>query len=603
MALIDEIKALPNEPGVYEYFNDNAKLLYVGKAKSLKKRVRSYFSFEENIAPSPKLSPRIAKMISETTHINYIVTPSEQDALILENSFIKQLKPKYNILLRDDKTYPYIYLDLSADFPRFEITRKIINGKNIKYFGPFFRGAKEILDAVYLEFKLVQKKSCIKEKRACIFHQIGRCHAPCEGKISKADYGKIIQAATKKIKQPNLLIANLSSIMQNLSENENYEEAAKIRDQIEIIGDLGIKVKIDIKKLENFEVIAINSLHSVICAIRFSVRDGKIAASNHSFILDDGVNNDFSELYKQIILDAFSKDTPISTTKIYTYDSFEDMDLVAQILQSYHDKKFTIQSPKLGDKKELCQIAFNNATLLIENQLKTSNYEFLREFRDYFGLSKIPLKVECFDNSHLFTQAKVGAFISWNTDKFDKSGYRHVHLQSTNDYDQMKEMLLHRALRFDKLSPPDLIVIDGGQALLNLADEILTSSGANIDVIAISKEKIDTKANRAKGSARDKIYTKIAKFTLSPTDKKLQFLQRLRDEAHRFAISFHQKTKRSSDIKSSKLAKIISAASIKKLLDYFGNFEAIYTADFDDIVKLTNKTVAKKIMQSKNEIS
>ncbi len=193
--LIDELKTLPNEPGVYQYFDKNSKLLYVGKAKVLKNRVKSYFSFTGTLSPSSRLSPRIAKMINEAVHIEWITTSSESDALILENSFIKQLKPKYNILLRDDKTYPYIYVDLSSNFPRFEITRKVIKGKNIKYFGPFFKGAKEILEALYLEFKLVQKKSCLKDKKACLFHQINRCHAPCIGAIKKEEYAKIGSSA------------------------------------------------------------------------------------------------------------------------------------------------------------------------------------------------------------------------------------------------------------------------------------------------------------------------------------------------------------------------------------------------------------------------
>ncbi|STA63196.1 excinuclease ABC subunit C [Campylobacter ureolyticus] len=180
--LINDIKSLPNLPGVYEYFDENGKLLYVGKAKNLKKRVRSYFSFTPKLAPNPRVSLRIQKMINESIHLKYIVTKSEADALILENSFIKQLNPKYNILLRDDKTYPYIYIDLNENFPRFNITRKVIKGSNIKYFGPYFKGSREILETLYMKFKLIQKKGCLKNKKACLFYQINRCLAPCEEK-------------------------------------------------------------------------------------------------------------------------------------------------------------------------------------------------------------------------------------------------------------------------------------------------------------------------------------------------------------------------------------------------------------------------------------
>ena len=201
---------------MYQYFDAAGKLLYVGKAKILKNRVKSYFSFTPALAPSPRLSARIAKMIGEAVHLEYIVTPSESDALILENSFIKQLKPKYNILLRDDKTYPYIYVNLDDDFPRFEITRKIVKGKNIRYFGPYFHGAKEILQTLYMQFPLVQKKNCVKGKKACLFHQIGRCAAPCEDKISKQDYARIVQSALTALKNPQKMVPQLQERMARL---------------------------------------------------------------------------------------------------------------------------------------------------------------------------------------------------------------------------------------------------------------------------------------------------------------------------------------------------------------------------------------------------
>ncbi|ALV24992.1 UvrABC nucleotide excision repair complex, subunit UvrC [Campylobacter iguaniorum] len=600
--LADELKSLPNSPGVYQYFDASSKLLYVGKAKVLKNRVKSYFSFTPTLAPSPRLSPRIAKMISEAVHIEWIEAPSESDALILENSFIKQLKPKYNILLRDDKTYPYIYIDLSLDFPRFEITRKVIKGKNIKYFGPFFKGAKEILEALYLEFKLVQKKSCLKDKKACLFHQIGRCEAPCIGKISKENYSKIVNEAIKKLKNPELLIENLSNLMSNYAINENYEEAAKLRDSINTIKDISIKVEVDIARLEDFEAIAISCERGFVCSVRLSIRDGKVAFANHTLSKANDISNlDSSSLYKQILLEAFPPDEPVATGKIYTRDEFEDMELVSEILSKRHGKKFNISSPKSGDKKSICNVAFTNASSFIDKHLKTHNYEFLNEIKDYFKLTNLPIKIECFDNSHLFGSAPVAGMIAWELDKFKKEHYRHIHLKTTNDYDQMNEMLTHRALGFEKLSPPDLWVIDGGEALLNLAKNIISSSGANVDIIAISKEKVDAKAHRAKGSANDKIYTEFGKLSLSPNDKKLQFFQRLRDEAHRFAITFHQNTRKKQDMASSKLANLgVSQGSIKKLLNLFENFENIHNASFEEIAKATNKSVATKIFNSKS---
>ena len=595
--LIDELKSLPNSPGVYQYFDKNSKLLYVGKAKNLKNRVKSYFNADAT--PNSNLSPRITKMISEAVHIEWITTQSEQDALILENSFIKQLNPKYNILLRDDKTYPYICLDLNSDFPRFEITRKVLKGSNIKYFGPFFKGANEILEALYTEFKLVQKRSCLKEKKGCLFHQIGRCYAPCLGLIDKNNYAKIIEEAIKKIKNPQLLIPNLEKIMLSLAQNENYEEAAKIRDQIKAINDTRVKIQIDLAKLEDFEVISVNSSLGFVCGVRFSIKDGKVCSSTHIIKpAKDMVESDLEAVYRVMILDAFGIDQPINSTKIYTYINLEDSKILADILNSRHNKKFQIIQPKIGEKKELVNIAYQNAFELIKKHIKTNDYTLARDIQESFGLNNLPLKIEIFDNSHLFGAAPVGAMVVWENGEFNKAKYHHMHLNSINDYDQMSQVLTHRAKSFEKTAPPDLWIIDGGGALLNLAEDIIKSSGANVDIIAISKEKIDAKANRAKGKANDKIYTNIGKFSLNSNDTKLQFIQRLRDEAHRFAISFHQKSRQKSDLQSSQLSALgISKGSIIKLINYFGSFENIQKASFDEIKKVTNKIVATKIIK------
>jgi excinuclease ABC subunit C len=312
---------------------------------------------------------------------------------------------------------------------------------------------------------------------------------------------------------------------------------------------------------------------------------------------DSNLNDDFlDEIYKQTLLEAFPAELPVGASKIFVYRDFEDAALVAQILSERHGVKFEIVAPKIGEKRKICDLARENALALIDKHLRTHNYEFLRGLQEYFSLTHLPLKIECFDNSHLFGAAPVGGMIAWDTDKFAKSGYRHMHLSSANDYDQMREMLISRAQRFDKLAPPDLWVLDGGDALLRLASEIAASSGANIDIIAISKEKIDAKAHRAKGRANDNIYTLSGKFVLPPSDPKLQFFQRLRDEAHRFAITFHQKTRRKEDLASGELSAAgVSAGSIAKLIKYFGTFEAIKEASAEEIAKVTNKSVAEKI--------
>ena len=209
MRLEETIKQLPSSAGVYQYFDKNGHLLYVGKAKNLSNRVKSYWQFTPNLRASSQLGSRIAKMISQTVSMGYIVVNSEHDALILENSLIKQLNPKYNILLRDDKTYPYIYIDNSEEYPRFDITRKILKSKEITYFGPFSVAARDILDSVYETCKLVQKKACLKSKKLCLYYQIDKCLGPCELDVTQQRYNKELGLATSFIKNKNLLLKKL----------------------------------------------------------------------------------------------------------------------------------------------------------------------------------------------------------------------------------------------------------------------------------------------------------------------------------------------------------------------------------------------------------
>ena len=595
--LIDEIRTLPNEPGVYQYFDAQNRLLYVGKAKILKNRVKSYFKFTPSLAPAEKLSPRISKMISEAVHLEYIVTPSEADALKLEKSIKKQLKPKNNIKLRDDKTYPYIFINLNDDFPRFEITRKVVKGSNIRYFGPYFSGASELLEALYLNFNLVQKKSCIKGKKACLFYQLKRCYAPCEGKISKENYAKIVNEAIAALQNPNLLITRLEELMLNYAKAEDYEQAAATRDKIQTLKNMQTKVEVDLAKLEDFEAYSVACVHDMICAVRFSVQSGKITGVKTDITQAKNAQKDeINEAYKQAILKSFIAGQPIISTKIYVYESFEDSELVEEILNERFGRKFSITYPKIGDKRKICEIATKNAEVSIEKYLKTHDNELLNEIKEYFDLAHTPYVVEAYDNSHLFGEASVGAMVRYEHGEWAKQNYRHMHLSSKNDYDQMKESLTARALRFDKLSPPDLWVIDGGEVLLNLACEILASSGANVDVIAISKEKIDAKAHRAKGEAKDKIYTKNGSFSLSTSDKKLQFFQKMRDESHRFVISFHRKTRQKNDMQRSILKQAgVSEGSIAKLISFYGSFDKISEANLDEVAKITNKSVAEKL--------
>ena len=336
MNLEEKLKQLPNDAGVYQYFNKEGKLLYIGKAKNLKNRVKSYFRFTPNLGPADKLGPRIFKMISEVEFLEWIIAPSEHDALILENSLIKQLKPKYNILLRDDKTYPYLYIDNSELFPRIEITRRVYKDKNIKYFGPYSTGARDILDSIYEIVPLVQKKSCLKGKEACLFHQIKKCHAPCVGKITQADYALLVKDALSYVYNKKKLVAKLQIVMEKYSEDFRFEEAMKIRDRIKTIEKSEIKTSMDLATTENLDLFAIKAGIKRAVIVRLFIRDGKLASSSYDFIklnfLEDNSALDLSEAYSRAIINYYDNEIPILPKEILLAQEIEDKDYIEEFL-------------------------------------------------------------------------------------------------------------------------------------------------------------------------------------------------------------------------------------------------------------------------------
>ncbi len=584
--MLRKIQNLPNEPGVYQFFDKNLKLLYVGKAKNLKNRVKSYFSFTPKLSPSPRLSARIYNMITQANSLEYIVLKSEHDALILENSLIKQLKPKYNILLRDDKTYPYIYIDLNKDFPRFEITRHIQKGSHIKYFGPFTTAARDILNALYELYPLVQKRGSLKGKKACLFYQIGRCLAPCEGKVSKDEYMKIVENSLQLLKNKNLIIEQLDKKMNFYAQNELFEEASKVRDAIQRIKNSTIFSQIDLKSSEHFDLFYVLTKEVKAVLVKIFVRDGKIVSIVSNILKND---NGFSvdEIYKSAILEFYKDDKPIIANTVIIGKEFSELKLLEEFVNSKSSKKVSFVIPKRGAKKELIDIAKQNAEESLKE--KKENISIVKLLKDKLKLSKTPYSIEAYDNSHLQGSSPVGSMIFYEN-TFVKSRYRHYNLSSTDEYSQMKELLSKRCESFEKNPPPDLWVIDGGETLLKLAKNICDSFGVDIDIIAISKEKSGKKTIRSKGKAKDRIYGVNGEIILNDYDKCKLFIQKLRDEAHRFAIKFHRSQKLKKDKKISLLEqKGIGKAKIVKLLNYFGTFDAIQKASKKDIEKVIGK--------------
>lgn len=600
MTLKETIQQLPTSAGVYQYFDTNGHLLYVGKAKKLKNRVKSYFSFTPELCAAQKLSVRITKMINQTKSMNYIVVNSEHDALILENSLIKQLNPKYNILLRDDKTYPYIYIDNSMEYPRFEITRKIINDKDITYYGPYSVGARDILNSVYETCKLVQKKGCLKSKKLCLYHQINQCLGPCELPITKARYQEEIDLATSLIKNKKLLTKKLEQKMEFYAQDLRFEEAGEIRDRLERISKSEIKSEIDFASDENYDIFAIAEGEKRLVILKIFMRDGRIISSKHNFIqLNEGYDKD--EVYRRTLMEYYGDTKAPIIAPILLQEDFQEIEIIKEHLSAVFGKKAQISIPKTGKKKQLIELALLNANELLQRDKNNTDNKILYELQELFELQRLPARVECFDNSHMSGMATVGAMITYENSKYDKSSYRLYHLDAKDEYSQMRETLSRRVEGFSKNPPPDLWVLDGGATLLKLAREILDSNGVNLDVIAISKEKVDAKAHRAKGKANDIIYTKTQVFKLQNSDKRLQWVQNLRDEAHRSAIGFHKKTKLRLD-KESKLLSIkgISEAKIKKLLNHFGTFEALKSLSEEDISLVLNEKDAKIIKKTYN---
>jgi len=588
MTLEQTIKQLPHAAGIYQYFDKNEHLLYIGKAKNLSNRVRSYFTITPKLKPNPTLSTRITRMIEQTVSMNYIVVKSEHDALILENSLIKQLNPKYNILLRDDKTYPYIYIDTSEQYPRPNITRKIIKSPDIKYFGPYSVGAREILNSIYEICRLVQKKGSIKSKKLCLYYQINKCLGMCEKNIPHATYQKELDLAVTLIKNKKLLIKKLQEKMEFYADELRFEEALELRDRIDKINRSEIKSEIDFASDENYDIFAIKNSTTRAVIVRIFMRDGKIISSSHDFIqLNEGYDED--ELYQRVLLDFYKNEKPPIIAPILVASKFNEIDMITEYLSKIFEKKAQITHPKKGDKKHLIDLALLNADELLKKDKTDESYKLLDEIKELFELERLPNRVECFDNSHMAGVATVGAMIVYENSKFDKKSYRTYHLKTKDEYAQMRETLTRRVQNFSKNSPPDLWVIDGGATLLKLALEILNSNGVFVDVIAISKEKVDAKSHRAKGKAHDIIHTIKDTFKLKPSDKRLQWVQNLRDEAHRSAITFHKKTKLKLD-KESKLLNLngISMAKIKKLLNHFGTFEALKNLNIEEISSVLN---------------
>ena len=579
------IKIAPDKPGVYRMIGNDDKVLYIGKAKNIKKRIVAYSHIE-------KLPLRLQRMVSEIRKMEFIIVENEAKALLMENELIKELSPKYNILLKDDKTFPDIMINLREEFPALRKHRGKKDNKN-KYFGPFASAGavNAVLDILQKAFLLRNcKDSFFKNRqRPCLMYQIKRCSAPCVEKISEVEYRKLANEAIDFLEGKNNKIQEeLSQHMNELSDFQYYEQAMILRDRIRALTNIQQGNNVEYADIKSSDIVAIYSQNDVFCIQVFFIRSGQ-NCGNVVYFPKQTKGALLPEVLSAFLGSFYVKHIP--PKEIVVSEDFEDREFLAEALG------VKILVPQKGDKFKLVENARENAksSLLKEVALKNSIDNNLKEMFDVFGLGKIPQRIEIYDNSHIQGSYAIGAMVVATRDGFDKKQYRTFNIKNSDitndDFAMMKEVL---ARRFAKLTPenkPDVILIDGGLGQLSsVHDSLKNYDLSDIAIIAISK-------GPDRNAGKEFYYMKGRESFMLPFASALAFyLQNLRDEAHRFAIGTHRK-KRGKSMYKSKLDEIDGIGLLRKkdLLNHFGSVEQISQASVRDIAKV--KGISKKIAE------
>jgi len=590
-------KTLPGQPGVYQMEDEDGKILYIGKAKNLCKRVINYTSLNN-------LTRRLQRMVSLTRKMNFFVTNTEIEALLLECNLIKRHKPKFNIILRDDKSFPYILINKEFSFPRLQKYRGLKKFKG-DYFGPFVSPSVADYTLIALQ-KAFLLRSCPEgifknRSRPCLLYDIKRCSAPCVGFIDEKKYQesiedskKFLSGNTKKIEK------KLTSKMKLASKNRMYEEAARLRDRIKSINQIQKYQSVYIKDMRNIDIFAIKMLDGKSCIHGKFYRNGS-NYGNKSFFPSHEDTAQENEILESFLYQFYSnKDAPPKILINLSNLLFKEVEKILNIKNNY---KVKILEPKSGEKLQHILLAEKNALESIK--LKKSSLEThhlaLDKLSKLLKIDQLLNRIEIYDNSHTFGKNAIGVMIVANRDGLSPKYYRKYNIRfdsSSNnsskidDYYMMKEVLTRRLkkIKFDKdFIIPELIIIDGGKGQLNIGLEILKKFNLEkINLISIAKG-----INR--NSGREIIHTINKNINLKPNDPLLHFIQRLRDEAHRFAITSHRK-KRSKDAIRSVFddLKGIGPKRKKILMKHFGSVEKIKTATLQELRKI-NKIPMKKI--------
>lgn len=584
----EKLASVPERSGVYLFKDEKNRILYVGKAKDIKNRLRSYFQ------KSAALDERKTAMMRSVRDFEYTVTANELEAFLLEANLIKQFRPRYNILLRDDKSYPYLKLTLQETWPRLEVVRRV-RKDGARYFGPYVPsgGMWEILSFIRNNFNIrTCSYSLEKRMRPCIQHQIKRCIAPCNGKVDHAEYMQMIEEVRLLLEGRNRgLLGMLEKKMKRLSGEMKYEEAALVRDRISAIRQISETQKAVSPQLGDVDVIgAFRTGERAVFKILF-IRNGLMIGSRHFFVGDVSAEADESLLGS--FIGRFYEKEVIPPAEVLCPAVPEDGAVIASWLSGRRGSPVKIVAPKKGIKKKLVSMAEENARLLSQSGVEAGRTTVTEKLGAFLGLEKVPEDIGAFDISNIAGKEPVGAFVYWADGVFLKEKYRHIRMDAVkgpDDYSMMKEML-RRTIRSLEGFLPDLVIIDGGRAHLDAALEVFGESPVEgTVVIAVAKDP-------------DRVFLRGRDEPLSLEDDSASslLLRRIRDEVHRFAVRYHKKLRAKRTFESP-LEKIPGVARKRRfaLLQHFGSLEAIRNAPVEEIagVKGFHRKIAEKIHQA-----
>jgi excinuclease ABC subunit C len=588
------LDTMPSNPGVYRMLDSKGEALYVGKARNLAKRVASYTQI-------PRLSERIRRMVSETASMEIITTHTEAEALLLEANLIKKLKPRFNILLRDDKSYPWLMLTEDHPFPQISKHRGAQVRKG-SYWGPF-ASAWSVNQTVQALQRVFLLRTCAdtvfaNRTRPCLLYQIKRCSAPCVERISGPDYQTLVAQAKSFLSgKTSLVQKQLGEDMQAAAAAQKYEEAAAIRDRLRGLAHIQGNDVINPASLTDADVIALHQEAGQSCVQVFFIRGGR-NNGNRSFFPTHAKGEEAPEILAAFIA-QFYDDKPVPPVLLLSHAAAEQ-ELLEQALSLKADKKIALTVPQRGEKHDVVAHAQTNAREALERRLAESagQGKLLAATAELFGLAEPPARIEIYDNSHIMGTSAYGVMVVAGAEGFEKAAYRKFAIKSAitpgDDFGMMREVLLRRFARAvaEGSVLPDLVLIDGGAGQFSAAAAVLEELGVTVPIVAIAK-------GPDRDAGREWFFTAEREaFQLPPRDPVLYFLQRLRDEAHRFAITTHRNA-RSTKITVSELDEVpgIGAARKKALLTHFGAARGVKAAGLKDLEAVSgiNKATARAV--------